>query len=152
LSKLDKESDAIIECFYDSQNSGEWTFYQVKEEKKLPDSFMHVFQVLEIGAENIVKEDLLKNFCVKKTSKPTLERPHTTPHKSVYPNSDERSPEVDNSSSQNSSEKDIVYESPKSALNGTSPDVLTNKRKIDLLSEDEDFEGSPNVKKPRLFE
>jgi len=113
---------------------------------------MSVFQILEGISENILKEDILKQFCTV-VSKP-IERPQTMPHKTVYPNSEERrndssppKPEdlTPESTRMDESTKDVIYESPKK----DSPDnIVGKKRKLEYS----DDESEISLKKARIGE
>jgi mRNA guanylyltransferase len=103
---LQDDTEAIVECNYDSQNVGEWVYYRIKHNKNIPDSYATICQILENVSENILKEDIIKNFCpiIKPIER---ERPQTTPHKPIYPNSEERSG-VNNLSPPNSNERNGI--------------------------------------------
>jgi hypothetical protein len=155
LDDLKDNTDGIVECCYDSQVIGEWVYYRIKQNKNIPDSYMSVFQILEGISENILKEDIIKQFCTV-ASKP-IERPQTMPHKILYPpNSEERrndssppKPDEDMTPYENNrleSLKDVIYESPKK--DSPPGNIVGKKRKLEYS--DDESEISP--KKARIEE
>jgi len=155
LSQLIDTNEAIIECAYDFQTVGEWIFYRIVREKKVPDSISTVLLKMENIVENITSVDIIRNFTPGKQNN-HIERPRTTPHKPNYPNSVERefSPNIS---------RDIIYESP--ALNGqennSTPSRQMNetnesnekilKRKLDELNDNsQTTDSEPEKKKARI--
>jgi len=134
LSDLEGDTEAIVECFYDHLNAGEWIYYKLSS-KKIPSSFSYILQQLEVVAENISESELTE------LQKPHLQSTRPSPRK--YHTS--RNSGYDRSNYDTSPKDEIVYESPVS-MEGV--ENKTRKRKLSELESPET--GVINVKKARL--
>jgi len=61
INDLSGQKEAIIQCYYDYLNQGEWRYYKISSEKK-PSNVSSILQQFEVITENITHEELLKVF------------------------------------------------------------------------------------------
>jgi len=132
INDLNGQTEAIIECYYDYLNQGEWRYYKTSPEKRKPSNFVYIIQQLEVITENITEEELKKHF---------LKTPFSP---SIITNSKQndqiKNKSINNQQSTNPSpnEDDIVYESPLKTED--SNNKLRKKRKLSEIND-----GSPDT-------
>eukprot|EP01130_Rhizamoeba_saxonica_P001251 TRINITY_DN11134_c0_g1_i1.p1 TRINITY_DN11134_c0_g1~~TRINITY_DN11134_c0_g1_i1.p1 ORF type:complete len:446 (-),score=85.74 TRINITY_DN11134_c0_g1_i1:66-1403(-) len=141
LKDIGNDKSALIECVYDSWNTGEWVYHRVRNDKNSPVQMRGLVQHMEICAQKITQDILLNEFSL-------------SPDGIETPVSDRRTPL--SSADTPRSYEGIVAESPAGELIYESPDkyefettpIQNYSRKRKLVPYEDICE--PAIKKPKM--
>jgi len=147
LNDLNGKTEAIIECYYDNLIYGEWRYYRISLDKRIPNDIVSILQQLEVIIENISQQELIEAFRGIKPSTKIRYSPSKLSQKKYY---EEKKTTSNQSSISPNQKDDIVYESPLK----TEEESNRLKRKRNELNELND-DSSPDIetitlKKARL--